>query len=144
MTEPTNDLPRPELCSACEYNAKENALIACTKFGATCSGRQRLWDSGYAAGARGLEAATALAKTAHAGRVAAESKLAESEKMHLRTLRQRDEAERVETEERMRCKRAEEKLAELVRRVREWWSDGEPCGKQLERMLREYDKPEGG
>lgn len=40
--------------------------------------------------------------------------------------------------------KAEARLAELVRAVRAWWYDAPPCGKQLMRILDEYEGGEHG
>jgi hypothetical protein len=131
--------PRPELHEVCKSDLRR---AACPTYPVTCRDQQELWDSGYAAAVKRAEDAEDAYREADAR--CARLELDYTAEMSAREA----EAKLAATQ---RCLRSEadariayqDKLRELVRRVREWWSDGEPCGKQLRRILNEYDKPEG-
>jgi hypothetical protein len=126
MTEPINDLSRPELCEECKGVAEGKRHRAhCKTFPITCEDQRELWDSGYAAGkaAAGEECTLLAASLKQAAAIS-----------HARYELYDAATKRAEA--------AESKLAELVRRVRAWASN-EGDMRDVDAILDEYAKPEG-
>jgi len=135
MTEPINDLPRPELCTNCREARGE----ICIRSGRPCNELMMLWDSGYAAGKAACREERTLLAASLKQADATTASMGELDASYPHYLLQQ------------RAEAAESKLARVTGVFQAWSVGDEPEGQpstrrtllQIGSILDEYAEPEG-